>query len=200
MLKLHWISMRIVRRTVLSGPAFLLCIPAVIAAAGTLREEATTYRVQGYDAQQRGDKASAFSSYQKAAALDPSYPTPHNDAGILLEEQGRLQEAEQSYQQALALNPDYLEAHANLAMLYERMGQREKAIPHWLKRYQLGEATDPGTFRAEERLLALGVLSSRQGLKGKTFTRRQAADQEFQAQAQSLEEYRAVTDAHGDWP
>ena len=136
----------------------LLVLSNSVAFAGTLREEAISYRVQGFEAQRRGDSANALSLYQKAAALDPAYPTPFNDLGVLLESEGRLEEASTSYQKALTLNPNYLEAHANLAMLYERMGEKEKAIYHWLKRYQLGDPYDPWTARAEERLVALGVL------------------------------------------
>jgi tetratricopeptide (TPR) repeat protein len=183
-----------------AGFAFLLILPNTITLAGGLREEAVAYRVQGYEAQRRGDGATALSFYQKAAALDPNYPTPHNDLGILLEEGGRLEEAERAYQHALSLNPNYLEPHANLAMLYERMGQKERAIYHWMKRYQLGDPYDPWTARAEERLVGLGVLKTYPGLKGKLYSRRRIADQEFQAYDQSLEEFRTLTERHGDWP
>lgn len=168
--------------------------------ASSLREEAVNYRVLGYEAQQRGDKSAALSLYQKAAALDPSYPAPLNDAGVLLEEQGRLEDAETSYRAALAISPSYLEAHANLAMLYERRGDKERAIFHWLKRYQLGDPYDPWTARAEERLVALGLLKTYPGMKGALFTRRRVVDEAFQAQKQSLEEFHQVSEAHGDWP
>src|SRR3989338_9214605 len=93
----------------LVGWAFLVFIPN-LTSAGTLREEAVAYRMQGYEAQQRGDRSAALTWYRKAAAMDPTYPTPLNDAGVMLEEQGQLQEAEHVYQQALSLNPNYLEA------------------------------------------------------------------------------------------
>ena len=188
------------RPTARAGLAFLLIISSTTAFAVGLREEAITYRAQGYEAQRRGDKDAALSLYQKAAALDPTYPTPLNDTGVLLEEGGRLQEAEQAYQKALAINPNYLEPHANLAMFYERTGQKEQAIFHWMKRYQLGDPYDPWTARAEERLIALGVLKTYPGLKGKIFTRRRMLDQALQAHAQSLDEYRAVTEERDDWP
>ena len=137
--------------------------------------------------------------YQKAVALDSAYPTPQNDMGVLLEEQGRLEEAEQAYQQALSLNPNYLEPHANLAMLYERMGQGEKAIYHWLKRYELGDPYDPWTSRAEERLVALGVLKTHPGLKGKLYSRRHVVEGELQANAQSIDEFHAETEKRGLW-
>jgi len=200
MLAYSSITMRTSRLRATVGLAFLLILPNAMIAAASLREEAITYRIQGYEAQRRGDRPTALSLYQKAAALDPSYPTPHNDAGVLLEEEGRMQDAEQSYRKALELNPNYLEAHGNLAMLYERMGQKEKAIFHWMKRYQLGDPYDPWTARAEERLVALGVLKTYPGLKGRLYTRRRLTDQEFQSHARSLEEFHALTQQHGDWP
>ena len=178
----------------------LLVLPNSVAFAGTLREEAISYRVQGFEAQRRGDTASALSLYQKAAALDPAYPTPLNDMGVLLEGQGRLEEAGGAYQKALSLNPNYLEAHANLAMLYERTGQKEKAIFHWLKRYELGDANDPWTSRAEERLVALGVLKDFPGVKGRRYTRKHTIESEFREHDKTMEEFQSVTDKDGPWP
>jgi len=210
------------------GLACLVTAPNPSIDAASFREEAVTYRIQGYEAQRRGNPAEALSLYQKAAMLDPGYPTPHNDAGVVLEEAGRPEDAERFYKQALALNPTYLEAHANLAMLYERMGEKEKAIYHWLKRYQLGEAADPWTTRAKERLIALGMLPrsapqpepqlqsepelqsqpepqpepqpASQPAEHGPPTRERLVDDELQAHAQSLKEFHSLTDQHGDWP
>ena len=200
MLQSKCMNLRLFRYAALVGGAFLLTIPSRVLCAATLREEALSYRVQGYEAQRRGDLEGALSLYQKAGALDPTYPTPHNDAGVIMEEQGRLGDAEQQYRRAIELNQNYLEAHANLAMLYERMGKKEQAIYHWMKRYQLGDPYDPWTARAEERLVALGVLKTYPGLKGRIYSRRRLIDQELQAHAQSLEEFHAVTEEHDHWP
>jgi tetratricopeptide (TPR) repeat protein len=186
------------RRAALVWVASLVILPDPITCAVSLREEAVTYRIQGYEAQRRGDKAAARSLYQKAAQLDPAYPTPHNDVGVLLEQEGLLEEAEQSYKQALALNPAYPDAHANLAMLYERMGEKEKAVYHWMKRYQLGDAADPWTSKAEDRLVALGALSH-PTWKGMIATRHRLVERELQSHAQSLEEFHTLTGQHGDW-
>lgn len=192
---------RTLRHTAARLAFLFLVIPNTpVSAAGTLREEAVSYRQQGYETQQRGDYANALALYQKAAALDPAYPTPLNDMGILLEREGRLQEAEQAYKQALAANPNYVEVYANLAMLYERLGDREKAIYYWMKRYELGQPSEAGTARAEERLLALGILKSHPGLKGKLYSSQRIAAQEFEAYLRSAKEFRQVTGAHGDWP
>src|SRR3990167_6536195 len=181
--RMYW---NFLRDTAFGWLTCLLVLSNSIVFAGTLREEAISYRVQGFEAQRRGDTANALSLYQKATAL--------NDLGVLLEGQGRLEEATQAYQKALSLNPNYLEAHANLAMLYERTGEKEKAIYHWLKRYQLGDPYDPWTARAEERLVALGMLKTYPGMKGALYTRRRVVGQEFQTHAKSLEEFHAVTE------
>ncbi len=175
--------------------AFLWILPNPIASA-SLREEAVNYRLQGFEAQRRGDKGTALTFYQKAQQLDPSYPIPFNDAGILLEEEGRFDDAEQAYKRALELNPTYLEPHTNLALLYERRGETEKAIYHWMKRYELGDPLDPWTARAEERLTAFGVIKKYPGMKGKLYTSRRLIDQELNAYTKTLEEFRAVTDRH----
>lgn len=188
------------RPTVPVGVTFLLIISSATPVVAGLREEAASYRAEGYAAQQRGDKAAALIGYQKAAELDPAYATPHNDLGVLLEADGRLEEAERAYQHALDLNPGYLEAHANIAMFYERMGQREKAIYHWMKRYELGDADNAGTARAEDRLVALGVFKTHPSMKGQIYNRRRVADDEFKAQARSREGFHAITEKRGDWP
>jgi len=179
--------------------ASLLSVARLSADAASLRDQAAAYRQEGFERQQRGDVEGALSAYQKAIALDPSYATPHNDAGVLLESMNRLDEARQAYEQALSLDSNYLEAHGNLAMLYERLGQKEQAIYHWLKRYQLGTPEDPGTARAEERLAALGVLESYPGLKGKIYSRRRHIEQELMEHDKSVDEFHAITEQSGRW-
>ena len=179
--------------------AYLLIIPSAPTQPGSLREGAVTYRTLGYEAQQRGEQATALSWYRKAAALDPSYATPHNDAGILLEQAGRLEEAQEAYHHAVAVDPNYLEAHANLAMLSERLGDTQSAIVHWRKRLELGDPANPWTIRARERLIALGALEPGQRGSG-PYAQRQAVEQELQAHAQSREEFRDVTGQYGNWP
>jgi tetratricopeptide (TPR) repeat protein len=164
------------------------------ATAGLLRDQATSFRLEGFERQKQGDFEGAIGAYQKATGLDPTYATPHNDIGIIHEELGDMDSAERAYQQAIAIDPDYVGAHTNLALLYEKLGQREKAIVHWLKRYQLGDPHDPWTVHAEQRLLALGVLKSYPGLKSRIFTRRRVIERELEANKLSLREFRAMTE------
>jgi tetratricopeptide (TPR) repeat protein len=188
----------------------LMMVPGMLGEGASLRDEATAYRAQGYEAQSRDDATAAVSWYQKAAELDPAYATPHNDLGVLFEAQGRWKEARRSYERALARRPDYAEAHGNLAMLYERMGRPEDAARHWFKRAEFGGPFDPGAARAEERLKALGLWSrpstepdgsvgseSRGGFR--EHHRRRVVAEAFAAHAKSLEMFRALTGADGTW-
>ena len=78
--------------SILAGVAFLVVIPNVAVVAGALRDEAVSYRDEGFALQRQGDKAGALAFYQKATNLNPAYPVPWNDAGILLEEAGRFED------------------------------------------------------------------------------------------------------------
>lgn len=129
--------------------------------AGDLKEEAKSYRIQGYEAQERGEIDAAITWYQKAASLDPEYAAPHNDLGILFEAKGWLDRAELSYQKALSVDSNYEEAHTNLALLYERKGELEKAAFHWMRRYKLGEPGEAWTEEARQRLEKLGLVDEK---------------------------------------
>ena len=92
----------------------LVSVPQATTFSATLREEAVAYRVAGYERQQLGDLEGALAAYQKATALDPTYATPNNDAGILLEGLGRWEDAQRAYERALAIDPKHLEASFKL--------------------------------------------------------------------------------------
>lgn len=136
--------------------------------AGTLSEEAASYREKGYKAQELGDIDIAISWYQKAINLDANYAAPHNDLGILFEAKGWLDRAEKEYQKAIAIDPNYEKSHTNLALLYERKGELEKAAFHWMRRYRLGKPNDPWTYEARRRLEKLGLLDETEKRKAKT--------------------------------
>ena len=200
MLKYTSMSSRVAAFSACVAVVGLLLSPASPVLAAGLRDEAVSYRVTGYEKQQQGNYPEAVTWYQKSAALDPTYPTPHNDLGVVYEQQGRLKDAEAEYQNALTLNPAYLEAHANLAMLCERMGEKEKAAYHWLKRYQLGDPADPWTSRAEERLVAFGVLRESPGLGIRRYARRHIIEDTLQTYDKTTEEFHAITEDRGEWP
>jgi hypothetical protein len=89
--------------------------------------------------------------YQKAVELDPEYPVPYNDLGIVYEAKGWNDRAESSYLQAINIDPDYLSPYSNLALLYENKHKLDEAAFFWKKRAELGQPDDPWTQRALSR-------------------------------------------------
>lgn len=172
-------------------------VPSV-AAAG-LRDQAVAYRQEGYQRQQQGDLDGAVIAYQKAGAIDSGYAAPYNDLGVVYERQGRMDEARQAYEHALMIDPNYLEAHTNLALLYERLGNSDAAIPHWAKRYALGQPGDPWTSRAGERLAALGALDRYPELAGTITTRHHLIQEELEGHDRSMTEFRAASEQNDRW-
>ncbi len=116
------------------------------------RKRSIDVRNKGYNAQMAGDIDKAVSYYQQAIRVDPKYPTPHNDLGIIYEEKGDLEKAAQEYKKAIELDSDYAGAYSNLALLYEKQGKLSQSLPYWQKRVALGESNDPWRKRAEEKL------------------------------------------------
>ena len=193
-------SQEAVRQLAVIACLSLVSFPfATPAHAAGLRDEAVAYRQEGYQRQQQGDLDGAVIAYQKAAAIDSGYATPFNDLGIVYERQGRLDEARQAYEHALMIDPNYLEAHTNLALLYERLGNSDAAIPHWAQRYSLGQAGDPWTSRAGERLVALGALERYPELAGAITTRHHLIQEELEAHDRSGTEFRAVSEHSDRW-
>ena len=78
-------TQRTCRPLAVAGLACLMLIPNSRACAAALRDDALSYRAQGYETQQLGDRTTALEYYRKAAALDAAYPVPWNDIGIMLE-------------------------------------------------------------------------------------------------------------------
>ncbi len=117
----------------------------------SLQEQARIYRYQGLEAQNRGDLETAFTNYQKAVELDPSFEVAYNDLGVLYEASGAIERAEESYLKAIIIDPYYLSAYTNLALLYENKRDLKNAALYWKKRAQLGGPDDTWTIKAKAR-------------------------------------------------
>ncbi|MFA5145449.1 MAG: tetratricopeptide repeat protein [Candidatus Omnitrophota bacterium] len=117
-----------------------------------LQKEARLYRAQGLELQHLGNIDDAFTLYQKAVELDPSYAIAFNDLGVIYEARGALEQAEECYLKAINIEPDYMSAYTNLALLYENKRDLGKAAVYWQKRAELGLPNDPWTQKAEKRL------------------------------------------------
>jgi len=79
-------------------------------------------------AQEHGDSAGATRLYREAIGLDPHYPAPHFNLGLMGLEQGDLQGAENELRAALRLRPEFPEAWVALAEALEATGREMEAL------------------------------------------------------------------------
>jgi tetratricopeptide (TPR) repeat protein len=78
---------------------------------------------------QRGQSVEAnlneiASLLRRSASLDPKFPDPHLQLGILYAGEQRYADAIREYQQATKLKPDLADAHYRLAQAYSRTGKK----------------------------------------------------------------------------
>ena len=78
---------------------------------------------------QRGQSVEAnmneiASLLKRSAALDPKFPDPHLQLGILYAGEQRYADAIREYQQATKLKPNLADAHYRLAQAYSRTGKK----------------------------------------------------------------------------
>jgi Flp pilus assembly protein TadD len=120
------------------------------------RAKAVSLRNRGMLLQKKGDLEGAMQLFREAQKEDPQYAEVYNDLGVLHEAQGQGQEAEGYYLKAVSIDPCLASAYSNLALYYE--GQRDipKARFYWQKRVEYGDASDPWTQKAQEKLHMLG--------------------------------------------
>jgi len=81
----------------------------------------------------KANKDLITSLLQRSAALDPKFPDPHLQLGILDAGDQRYDEARREFQAAIRLKPDLADAHYRLAQAYSRIGKKDLAA----KEYEL---------------------------------------------------------------
>ncbi len=123
----------------------------------TIKNEARSYRQEGYRLQSLGDLKGALVYYQKAAQMDPYYAEVHNDLGVVYEALGDDEQAFKEYKEVLKIDPNYMGAYTNLAFLYEKKGDIKNATEYWKKRYLLGDTSDYWREVSRQHLLKLGT-------------------------------------------
>jgi tetratricopeptide (TPR) repeat protein len=72
---------------------------------------------------QAGDRAGALADFQTAAALDPEWATPWNNAGLVRHMLGQYRAAIADFDQALARQPDYVDALNNRGRAFQAVGE-----------------------------------------------------------------------------
>ena len=82
---------------------------------------------QGLDAVNRGDLASARTTFEQVIKLAPGSPEGHNSLGWVLFSQGHTEEAALQIRIALRLKPNFPAAHINLANALTRSGKLAEA-------------------------------------------------------------------------
>lgn len=122
-----------------------------------LKEQAQSYREQGYKLQSMGNYQGSLSFYLKAIEVDPSYKEAYNDAGVVYEKMGSLDKAEKMYLKAIDIDSKYLAPYTNLGFLYEKKNNTVRASYYWKKRYSLGDKGKYWTQKAREHLIKLGT-------------------------------------------
>jgi len=89
---------------------------------------ALAYNNRGNALYDSGQLDKAFDDFDKAIALNPSYPAAYNNRGLAFKRQGRFDKALADYDKAIALNPNYFEAYNNRGVVFKLLGQPDKAL------------------------------------------------------------------------
>jgi tetratricopeptide (TPR) repeat protein len=128
----------------------------IFAARVISKEAAEDYRLQGFEAQQKGNLDEALTFYTKAMALKPdNVSVVYNDTGIVYEKLGLKDRAEEYYLQAIREDPQYLPSYMNLAYLYKDQGQTQKAVEYFHRRVVLAKEDDFWVQKAKQEIFAL---------------------------------------------
>ncbi len=75
-----------------------------------------------------GDKARAFDLLNRALALRPNSPRPHNSFGVAFHAMGRADEAIRCFQNALRVDPKFKFAYLSLAVALFQTNRRREAL------------------------------------------------------------------------
>jgi arylsulfatase A-like enzyme/Flp pilus assembly protein TadD len=131
------------------------------AAARTLEHDASsrdpeTLVVLGRALAQSGKPAEAHRLFERALAIDPSYPAVGIDLGILSMMEGRLDEARTELEQALGRDPYHAEGWNALGVIHSRQNRPEEARRAW----QHAVEVDP---RAADALYNLAASHAKSG-------------------------------------
>jgi tetratricopeptide (TPR) repeat protein len=75
----------------------------------------------------------AFSDYEKAITLRPSYAEAYTNRGSLYFNLNQVDKAIADYNRAIVLNPSQYAAYYNLGLIYGRTGFSDRAIAYFSK-------------------------------------------------------------------
>ncbi|MDP2984687.1 MAG: tetratricopeptide repeat protein [Candidatus Latescibacter sp.] len=96
----------------------------------------------GYYYARHGKIEDAFTHFNEALKIDPSFARIHNDLGALLTRIGKYDEALAHFREALRLDPNYAEVHDNIGILYAGQGKTNEALMHYNEALKLKPNND----------------------------------------------------------
>lgn len=108
------------------------------------REAAGTRLNEGMKLQDAGDLAGALAAYRDAAAIDPSYPSPHFNAGLVHKWRSEWQPSIEAFEHYLAMVPDARDRSAalwNIGIAASALSDWRRARASWSG---LGMPIEPG--------------------------------------------------------
>ena len=97
-------------------------------AAARLPNDASVQNNYGNVLRDLGRHVSALSAYERALAIQPTYPDAHYNRAVVLQELRRLEDAIVGYDRTLAFKPDYAAAHNNRGAALQELGRCEEAV------------------------------------------------------------------------
>ena len=107
--------MKIRARIAAAGVVLLAAAPSFADSKGDAKSQVEF----GINVAQRGLWREAIYRWEKAVALDPSYPAAFNDLAIAYEHEGQLDKARKAYEKALELDPNNTQIRQNYELFKE---------------------------------------------------------------------------------
>jgi arylsulfatase A-like enzyme/Tfp pilus assembly protein PilF len=168
-----------------------------VAAAAGLRgleesEDPETQSALGRVQAALGNRAEAKRRFDRALALDPTYPEGLVDLGTLLLDEGDLEGARGRFEAALAASPGLAEAWNGLGVVRSRSGDSQGAIDAWARAVE----ADPALADAWFNLAAAAARAKAWGRAGDALER-YAALVDGEERTRALEMLRRVRAGEG---
>lgn len=113
--------------------------------------DAIALNIQGYRANEEGDRASARRIFVECIRLYPDFEWPYNNLFSLCIDEGKLGEGEIYGRKAIELNPKYVNVLVNMAILKEQQNDPAEARSY-LNRALEADPTDPGAISMNLKL------------------------------------------------
>ncbi|MFH1791070.1 MAG: tetratricopeptide repeat protein [Candidatus Omnitrophota bacterium] len=137
---LYWLYTKAVSREYLR---ILLFLAAAAVLAGVCHVKLIGFREsQAYNSlaiilKRQGLYDEAIKEYKKAIEIDPRYPSPYFNLGLLYMDLENWTEAVEYFRKAVDVNPEFARAYEKLGMAYLAAGRTDAAVAAWRKSLEI---------------------------------------------------------------